>query len=351
MWFRDLPAAAAELDLSAAPEAPMPRSLEPMMAERHDQPFDRDDWLFEVKWDGIRALSFVEDGNVRLQTRRGNDCTAQYPELQHIPWELGARQAIVDGEIVAYVERGVPSFHLLQQRMNLQHETDIKRAQAEIPVGYQVFDLLYLDGRDLRKLPLVQRKALLKRIVQPKGFVLYSEHVEGQGKAFYDAVVAQGLEGVVAKRCSSPYQAGRRTKDWLKLKTTNELDCVIGGWTEGSGNRAKSLGSLALGLYRDRKLVYVTNAGSGFDERTLAQVCSLLEPIAMDKRPFATRPDAPGMYHWVEPKYVCTIKYSNWTPDGHLRHPVFLGIRPDKAPEDCTWDSELPAGFAAPALP
>ncbi|HVA25461.1 MAG TPA: non-homologous end-joining DNA ligase [Chloroflexota bacterium] len=343
VWFSDLPAEAAELDLSAVPEGPMPRAIEPMMATLAEKAFSHPDWLFEVKWDGIRAISFVTKDGVRLMSRRGNNCTAQYPELAGIRRELDAEACIIDGEIVAYDERGIPNFHLLQKRMNLQHAADIQRAQAEIPVGMQVFDLLYLDGRDLRKLPLVQRKALLRRIVQPKGFLLYSEHVEGEGKAFYQAAVERGLEGAVAKDKNSPYITGKRSKHWLKLKAIKEMDCVIGGWTEGEGAR-KALGSVVLGLYQaDGKLCFVCNSGSGFDQRTLEATLGLLRPIEVSKHPFVRKPEPPERYHWTEPKYVCRIKYSNFTPEGFVRHPVFLGLRPDKAPEDCQIESEPPS--------
>ena len=351
VWFSDLPAEAAELDLAAAPEAAMPRSIEPMMASLANKPFSHPDWLFEVKWDGIRAIAFVSPDGVRLSSRRGNDCTAQYPELARIGRELEAETCVIDGEIVAYDEDGIPNFHLLQQRMNLQRAADIQRAQAEVPVGMQVFDLLYLDGRDLRKLPLVQRKALLRRVVQPKGFLLYSDHVEGEGKAFYDAAVARGLEGAVAKERNSHYQSGRRSRSWLKLKAHKEMDCVIGGWTEGEGAR-KSLGSVVLGLYQpDGKLCFVCNAGSGFDQRTLETTLELLRPTEIPKHPFARKPEPPERYHWVEPRQVCRIKYSNFTPEGFVRHPVFLGLRPDKAPEDCLLENELPSAAAPAPLP
>ncbi|HLG74272.1 MAG TPA: non-homologous end-joining DNA ligase [Chloroflexota bacterium] len=350
LWFSDLPAEAAEVDLANAPEAPMPRSIEPMMASLAEEPFSNPKWLFEVKWDGIRAITFVTKDGVRLMSRRGNDCTAQYPELAHIRHELHATDCILDGEIVAYDDTGIPNFHLLQQRMNLQRASDIERAQRQIPVGMQVFDLLYLDGRDLRKLPLVQRKALLQRILEPKGFLFYSEHVDGEGEAFYKAIVAKGLEGMVAKEKDCPYATGKRSKTWLKVKATKEMDCVIGGWTEGEGSR-KALGSVVLGLYQpDGKLCFVCNAGSGFDQRTLERTLDLLRPIEIPKHPFARKPEPPERYHWVEPRYVCRIKYSNFTPEGFVRHPVFQGLREDKPPEDCLLENELPsAALPAPA--
>ncbi|HLQ32347.1 MAG TPA: non-homologous end-joining DNA ligase, partial [Chloroflexota bacterium] len=336
-------AEAAEVDLAQAPEAPMPRSIEPMMATLAAKPFSHPKWLYEVKWDGIRAVAFVTSDGVRLMSRRGNDCTAQYPELAGIGRELKAAECIIDGEIVAYDEKGIPNFHLLQQRMNLQRTADIQRAQAEVPVGMQVFDLLYLDGRDLRKLPLVQRKALLRHVLQPKGFLFFSDHVEGEGEAFFKAATAKGLEGVVAKEKDSAYLSGKRSQSWLKLKATKEMDCVIGGWTEGEGAR-KALGSVVLGLYQpDGKLRFVCNAGSGFDQRTLETTLDMLRPIEITKHPFARKPDPPERYHWVEPRYVCRIKYSNFTPEGYVRHPVFLGLRPDKAPEDCQLENELPS--------
>jgi bifunctional non-homologous end joining protein LigD len=350
VWFSDLPADAAEIDFDKAIEAPMPGAIEPMMATLAEGPFSHPDWLFEIKWDGIRAIAYVTSEGVRLMTRRGNDCTAQYPELANIRRELDARECIVDGEIVAYDDQGIPNFHILQQRMNLQRSADIQRAQAEIPVGLELFDLLYLDGRDVRKLPLAQRKALLRRIVQPKGFVFYSDHVEGEGKAFYQAAVERDLEGLVAKEKNSPYLAGKRSKHWLKLKATKEMDCVIGGWTEGQGAR-KAMGSVVLGLYQPGgRLCFVCNAGSGFDQRTIDHTLELLGPTEIPKHPFARKPEPPERYHWVEPRYVCQIKYSNFTPEGFVRHPVFLALRPDKAPNDCLLENELPShGVAPPA--
>ncbi len=342
LWFSDLPAASAEVDMSAMVETPMPASLEPMMATLADQPFSGPDWIFEPKWDGIRGLAFIENRTVRLMSRRGRNVTFQYPELAHMWTGVEASQAILDGEIVAYDERGLPDFHTLQQRMNLENPHEIEQTQLRVPVAYQAFDLLYVDGRDVRSLPVIQRKALLRRILKQHNFLFYCDHIEEYGEAFYQAAVAQGLEGVVAKLKRSPYVSGRRTRSWLKIKAVQTLDCVIGGWTEGSGAR-KSLGALVLGLYRaDGALLYVTHSGSGFDESTLAQTLDLLTPIETDRRPFVNEPDQPGQYHWVEPRYVCEVKYSNWTPDGHLRHPVFLRLRPDKAPEDCLMDEVVP---------
>ncbi|MDE3075489.1 MAG: non-homologous end-joining DNA ligase, partial [Chloroflexota bacterium] len=335
VWLSDLPAASAELDRTAMPEVPMPASIEPMLATAIDKPFSDGGWLFEPKWDGIRCIAFVEDSTVRLMSRRGRNITFQYPELQGMRSGIEAKQAVLDGEIVAYDDQGLPSFHVLQQRMNLDNRYEIERMQQQVPVAYQVFDLLYVDGRDIRALPLVQRKALLQRAVKPHHFIFYSGHVEEHGEAFFRAAERQGLEGIVAKLKSSPYSSGKRTRWWLKLKTVETIDCVIGGWTDGSGAR-EALGALALGLYRpDGKLQYVTNCGSGFDQRTLRELLDSLEPIEASERPFVNPPDPPGRYHWVEPRCVCEVKYSNWTPDGHLRHPVFLHLRPDKAPEDC----------------
>jgi bifunctional non-homologous end joining protein LigD len=343
VWFSDLPSESAELDLSQAPQAPMPTAIEPMMAVLAEKPFSGPKWLFEVKWDGIRTIAFVGRTGVRLMTRRGNDCTAQYPELAEIGRELNAEECVVDGEIVAYDDQGLPNFHLLQQRMNLQRGADIARAQREVPVGLQLFDLLYLDGRDVRKLPLVQRKALLKRIVRPKGFVLFSDHVEHEGEAFYQAVVARGFEGIVAKEKDSPYLAGKRSRTWLKLKAVKEMDCVIGGWTEGQGAR-KTLGSVVLGLYQpDGKLRFVCNAGSGFDQAALDKTLELLRPIETDKHPFVRKPAPVERYHWVQPRYVCRVNYSNFTPEGYVRHPVFVALRPDKAPEECRLEDEVAA--------
>ncbi|MGH2364264.1 MAG: non-homologous end-joining DNA ligase [Chloroflexota bacterium] len=350
VWLSDLPAAAAEIDYALLPEVPLPRVIEPMLASLAPKPFSDPDWLFEPKWDGIRAIALVSQGKVRLLSRHGNDLTAQYPELASLAAGLAADQAALDGEIVAYDDRGLPNFHTLQRRMNLTAKSEIERIRQEIPVAYQAFDLLHLNGHDLMGLPLIQRKALLRRTILPHAFIFFCGHVEERGEAFFQGAIEQGLEGMVAKLKRSPYLPGKRSRSWLKLKGVQTVDCVVGGWTDGQGAR-KELGALALGMYLPTgRLRYITNCGSGFDDASLRQTLELLRAGQQPDMPFDAPPDAPGHYHWTDPRQVCEVKFSNWTPDAHLRHPVFVRLRPDKQPGECLLAEAHPEAAAIAAV-
>ena len=250
----------------------MPTAIHPMLATSVDDPFDDPEWLFEIKWDGYRAVAFIADGKVRLVSRNQNDLTAQYPELHNIPSFIKAETAILDGEIAALDEQGRSSFSLMQQRTGIRAGGRRAASRSDISVLYYVFDLLYLDGYDLRRVSLEERKDLLARITSLDGPVRYSDHFS-QGKALFDVAKQKGLEGILAKRRSSIYEE-RRTREWLKIKITQTLDCVIGGYTDPEGSRSY-FGSVVLGLY-DKKgeLIHVGQAGtrlrSGHAERGLA---------------------------------------------------------------------------------
>jgi bifunctional non-homologous end joining protein LigD len=339
-------------DLSGARQAPFPRSVEPMNASLAEGPFSSPDWLFEPKLDGVRAISMLNRGQVSLFSRRGLDATKQYPGIGRQLREQTEPEMVLDGEIVAFDENGVPSFQQLQQRLNLMRESDIKRAESQIPVFYYVFDLLYAGGYDLRGTPLEQRKRLLRQILMPTDRVSLVEHFEQDGETAFQAALDHGLEGLVAKKRDSVYESGRRSKSWMKIKATQEAEFVIAGYTEGGGWRAGTFGSLLLGYYDDSgKLVYAGHVGTGFDDKTLRLLKERLEALRTDERPFAEAPARSKMpfggpknaqVNWVKPELAAQIKFAQWTKDGVLRAPSFLGLREDKAPADAKREKALP---------
>ncbi len=337
-------ATSAVKSFKGAKQASMPTVIRPMLATAVEDAFDSDEWLFEIKWDGYRSVAFVENGRVRLVSRNDNDMTALYPELGDLPTYLRAKKAIVDGEVVAVDEQGRPSFSLMQQRTGIRHGRFRAPGQNGVPVLYYAFDLIYLDGYDLRKVNLEQRKQLLHDIVITGGNLRYSDHQVGQGTALYQIAAQRGLEGIVAKRRNSCYEE-RRTREWLKIKITKEIECVIGGYTEPEGSR-EFFGSLVLGLYdKQGGLIHVGQAGTGFDRKMLASMWKLLEQLETKSNPFYGPVDAGRRAHWIKPELVANIKYTEWTHETSegglkLRAPVFLGLREDKDPKECTFEDQ-----------
>jgi bifunctional non-homologous end joining protein LigD len=316
---------------------PLARKIAPMLAAAADEPFDSPEFIYEPKWDGVRTLAFVDGGEVRLQTRNLLDCTRQYPEATGIAEAMtGAYQAIVDGEVVALNEKGVPSFQRLQARMHVSDDATVRKLRRSTPVIYQAFDLLWADGEDLTRKPLRERLRRLDEALTPMGAIRRSEGFPGTGIALFEAAREQGIEGIVAKRLDSTYQPGARSPAWVKIKAQRTLDCVIGGWTAGQGGRANTLGALLIGVYRDGKLQPVGHVGSGFDERTLKDLLATLEKHESPTSPFATMPRVNQPARWCMPELVCEVEYTEITRDGTLRHPVYRGLRPDVDPKECT---------------
>jgi bifunctional non-homologous end joining protein LigD len=325
--------------LEGAVKRPMPTVVHPMLATSVEEPFDDPDWLFEIKWDGYRAVAFIAKGKVRLVSRNQNDLTAQYPELHNLAASIKAERVILDGEIAALDEEGRSSFSLMQQRTGIREGNRRTTARRDIPVLYYVFDLLYLDGYDLHRVPLEQRKNALAHITDTTGQVRYSDHFT-QGKGLFDVARQKGLEGILAKRRDSYYEE-RRSQAWLKIKMTQTLDCVIGGYTDPEGSR-EHFGSIVLGLYDKNKeeLIHVGQAGSGFDQAMLKKIWQELDKRETNLSPFPHGVEALRKVHWVKPELVAEIKFSEWTHvtaegGAKLRAPVFLGLRKDKDPEDC----------------
>src|SRR5256714_8060680 len=314
----------------------MPEIIHPMLATLVDEPFSDPEWVFETKWDGFRSICFLQKGEARLVSRNQIEMTPQYPELKTLGKQFHASKAIVDGEIVALDEHGMPRFQLLQNKMGIRSGNYGQRGTAQIV--YYVFDLLYLDGFDLMLCPLVERKALLETILRPAAFVKYSDHIASDGERFFKEIEKFRLEGMIAKSADSPY-VEKRTSDWLKVKTVMRSEVVIGGYTQPRGSRSH-FGALVVGLYRDNELHYVAHSGSGFNQQMLSKVSKLLQPLKTDKCPFVVKPKTNEPVQWVKPKLVAELKFSEWTADNRMRHPIFVGLREDKKPQDCKFEIE-----------
>ncbi len=311
----------------------MPEHVDPMLAKAAKLPRDDDAWSFEIKWDGIRALAYCSGGTVRLESRNRKDLTSRYPELRALGRELGSREAILDGEIVAFDEEGRPSFQRLQGRMNLASESAIRRRAADTPVVYMVFDVLFLEGHRTLELPYTDRRTLLERLeLNADAWQTPGWH-RGDGKAMLAASKERGLEGVVAKRLDSRYEAGRRSGAWIKVKNQRRQELVIGGWLPGEGRRRDRVGALLVGYNDDGALKYAGRVGTGFTEQTLATLSSLLGPLERRDSPFDGR-QPPKNAIYVEPRLVAEIEFSEWTQSGTLRQPSFKGLRDDKDAAD-----------------
>jgi bifunctional non-homologous end joining protein LigD len=322
--------------LADAPRGPVPHHVRPMLATLTNQPFDRPGWLFELKWDGFRAIGEVVKGRVQVYSRNQKSLHTRFPPIVEALGRL-KHDVVFDGEIVALDEHGQAQFQLLQ---NYQ-----RTGQGRL--AYSVFDLLYLDGHDLRGLPLIHRKELLSRVIPRSALIRYSDHVENDGKAFFAAAAQRGLEGIVAKNGASPYREATRSLDWLKVKSQKRQEAVIGGFTEPRRSR-QHFGALLLGVYDGNKLDYIGHTGTGFNVVDLEEMGTRLRQLETDDCPFAVspRPNAPA--HWVEPKLVCEVKFQEWTSDGRMRIPVFLGLRDDKPARSVRREVEQPLAAVAP---
>ena len=325
--------------LPGAEQKPMPTVIHPMLATSVAKAFDNPDWLFEIKWDGYRAVAFVEDGRMRLVSRSQNDLTAQFPELGSLPQFVKAERAILDGEIVALDEQGRPSFSLMQQRTGFQPGKRRLQRREGVPVIYYAFDLLYLDGLDLRRVALDQRKQLLQDRIENSEVIHFSDHYAEKGLALFEAAKQRGLEGIVAKKRSSAY-VEKRSSDWLKIKITQRQECVIGGYTDPEGSR-EYFGALVLGLFDQQgRLIHVGQVGTGFDQKALKEVFARLQPLKTKQNPFYGEIGGLRKVQFVRPELVAEIKFAEWTHETaeggmKLRAPVFMGFRADQPAEEC----------------
>jgi bifunctional non-homologous end joining protein LigD len=329
-------------EVSGARKAAMPSRLEPMLATLAERAFSDAKWLFEIKWDGVRALAWINDGALTLRSRNAIDITKRYPELAGLPAELAAKQVILDGEIVALDERGHSNFERLQERMHVRVPSE--NLISQVPAIYYAFDLLYCDGYDLREAPLLERKQLLQKLLWTSARLRYSDHQLEHGKELFKLAEENGLEGMLAKRIDSRY-GSERSASWLKLKITKTVDAVIGGWSEAR-TPALPFGSLLLGLYQGKKLRFIGHVGSGFDGKKLKEISSRLKELKASICPFDAVPVTNEKPTWVSPELVARVKFGGWTDEHALRHPVFVAIREDGRPADCQWENE----FAMPTV-
>jgi bifunctional non-homologous end joining protein LigD len=314
------------------PQPAPPPTYQPMMASLTAEPFDDDGWLFEVKWDGHRCLANLGRAT-RLTSRTARDMTGQFPELIDLHRQLAARNAVVDGEIVALDRDGRPSFERMQDRFHRAPE-ELARNKGRVPVQFIAFDLLWLDGEPLLDLPLTERRARLAEVLVETRDVRLSQVVHGSGVDFFEQARGLGLEGVVAKRAASPYRPGTRSHDWRKIKALRRQDCVIVGWTPGQGQRGTTLGALLLAVSDGGRLRYAGNVGTGFTQAFLADLLPALVEREVAEPRFEGAPRLRGA-RFVRPELVCEVEYLKWTDDGKLRAASFKGLRPDKPPADC----------------
>lgn len=332
------------LDPSAVPgREPIPRNLQPMLAVLGPLPDESEGWGFEVKWDGIRALAYAEGGRVRFFSRRGNDVTSQFPELRALALSYPDTPMVLDGEIVAFDERGVPRFERLQERLGV---TD-RRARllaSKVPVAYVIFDLLYFDGYLTTALPYGERRRLLESLELEGPYWQTPSVFTGDARAIFAAVQERGLEGLVCKRLDSPYEPGRRSPNWRKVKARTAQEFVVVGWTPRQGAGFGDIGALLLAYYdapsgaSGRQLVYAGRVGSGISEAQGAHLARLLAPLRIDS-PAVPVDDAPADTRWVIPELVVAVEFQGWTESGRLRAPVFRGVRPDADPADVLRES------------
>jgi bifunctional non-homologous end joining protein LigD len=324
---------------------PMPDHLKPMLARPGALPPAREDamWAYEIKWDGVRALAYSEPGRIRFESRNGNDVTSSYPELKAMNRALSSHRAIVDGEIVAFDQQGRPSFGRLQSRMHVGSESAARRRAKDVPVAFVAFDLLWLDGHPLLDEPYGERRARLRELGLEGPSWRTPDHVEGDGAAVLAASLENGLEGVVAKRLDSPYEPGRRSACWLKVKNVRREDVVVGGWVPGAGRRSDRIGALLVGVEQDGALRYAGRVGTGFTEAELDRLAKVLErredsPFA-DAGAGATKPPKGSVF--VHPTRVAEVEFTEWTSDGMLRHPSYKGLR-EEAPQSAFLDAGTP---------
>jgi len=322
---------------SGARRADMPESISPAKATLSDRIFSDPGWLFEIKWDGVRAVARVKNNEVCLWSRAQRDITQEYPELARLSENLAGRQVWLDGEVVALDNEGRSDFQLLQRRMSIRKPSpDLVQ---KVPVTYYVFDLLYCDGYDLREIPLLERKKFLSKMLKTDSVIRYSDHQIEKGRELYDLAANRHLEGIIGKQIASSYPKGRTTA-WLKFKVDLELDAVVGGWTDPRGAR-EHFGALLLGLYENEKLKYIGGVGSGFSGALQDRVMAQLEKVKTDQCPFDSRPTTREKSYWVKPELAARVRYGSVTEGRHLRAPRFIGLREDVDTRSCTFNEQM----------
>jgi len=315
---------------------PLPEKVRPMLATPGRLPASDDGWAYEIKWDGVRAITFVDGGRIRMQSRNDKELAPSFPEFREIGEVMGARPCVLDGEIVVIGDDGIPDFGRLQHRLHLASTGAIAKQSAASPASYVIFDLLHLDGRPLFSLPYDERREQLEALrLSGSSFTTADSFRDAQGIDILRATKDAGLEGVIAKQRRSPYVQGKRSESWIKIKNVRAQEVVIGGWTEGAGNREGSMGALLVGIPSEDGLRFVGKVGTGFSAGDRQHLMDLLRPDARKTSPFVpTSAVKEPSAHFVRPRYVGEVGFGEWTAAGHLRHPTWRGVRDDKAPTD-----------------
>jgi len=314
------------------------KKYKPMLAKTANAPFSSKDWIFEVKWDGIRAISYINK-ELTIESRNKKELKTNFPELEELT-NL-TEHAVLDGEIIL-MRNGKVDFGTLLQRVQASSSKDIKKLQQKYPVLYILFDILEKDGNSLLDKPLIERKKILEETVKEGKNVILSVYAEEKGKEYYTATIQKGLEGVMAKKKNSNYEPGKRSNAWLKIKPTKECDCAIFGYTKGTGNRDETFGALILGLYKEQTPVFVGKVGTGFNQKTLKILSKALQNLAVYQKTL-TDVNIPEEITWVTPNLVCKIGYQTVTSDLKLRIPIFLSLRSNKSPQECKLEQINPA--------
>lgn len=315
----------------------MRQHYKPMLAQHTEKPFNSEDWIFEVKWDGIRAITYI-DGELSIRSRNDKELRYNFPELEEL--RKLTENSVIDGEIVV-MKGGKADFQALAERSKKTSIENIRYVSQASPVTYIVFDVLEKDGKLLVQLPLIERKRLLKEYVHEGSYVVLSAYVETEGIAYYKAALAKGMEGIMAKKKDSQYEPGARSGNWLKIKPILTCDCVIFGYTIGKGAREPTFGALILGLFGKAGPVYVGKVGTGFSQEVIEAMLKNFEPLQVEKKTLEDV-DAQEEIVWLKPETVGQVAYQNVTREGRLRMPRFLGLRDDKLPSECTLDQIMP---------
>jgi bifunctional non-homologous end joining protein LigD len=315
---------------------PLPEKVRPMLATPGELPASDAGWAYEIKWDGVRALTFIDGGRIRMRSRNDKDLSTCFPEFREIGEVMGARHCLLDGEIVVMGDEGMPDFGRLQHRLHLASANAIKKQAAASPASYVIFDLLHLDGSSLLSLPYDERRKHLEDLhLSGSSFSTADSFREVKGDDILRATKEAGLEGVIAKLRKSPYVPGKRSDSWIKIKNVRTQEVVVGGWTEGGGSRSGSIGALLLGVPTTGGLRYVGKVGTGFSAEDRRYLMELLAPAARTKSSFVPASDVKEpAAHFVQPKLVGEVRFGEWTAARHLRHPAWRGLRQDKAPAD-----------------
>ncbi|MGI0025990.1 MAG: non-homologous end-joining DNA ligase, partial [Nitrososphaera sp.] len=317
-----------------------PTSVKPMLAVPVDKPFDNKDWVFEIKWDGVRSVLFLNKSKniLEIQARSGMTITHRYPEIEAIAKSAVQceNSVVLDGEIVVLNSEGAPDFQRHQKRMNVDSKKDIESLSQSTPSTYFVFDILHLDGRNLKQLEFLERRAVLSRVLRARSpGMRISDYIEEWGKAVFDNAVNMKLEGVVGKQKYGKYLEGVRSPSWVKIKSAVTQDCVVIGYTRGEGNREGYFGSLILAAYVHGKLRFIGHSGSGFTSEQLQEIFKKLERLKTERCPIDFVPYVNREPVWAKPKMVAEVKFNGWTQDQIMRAPIFVRLRGDKSPEEC----------------